>query len=139
MCLAQYYEFQAIDWPLAEEKQQADAVAEGKPQRRGGLDGRLAPGPNVVSVAGEDKQPPDKTRAKEHKLEKQAGPVQEVAKQNAEAPKEEAKEPQDKQPRDEQQEGPEQQPPDEAEDKEQEAEEQPQEEKPADEHQESKE
>ena len=127
-----------VQW-AAEEKQQADAVAEGKPQRRGGLDGPLAPGPNVVSVAGEDKQPPDKTRAKEHKLEKQAGPVQEVAKQNAEAPKEEAKEPQDKQPRDEQQEGPEQQPPDEAEDKEQEAEEQPQEEKPADEHQESKE
>ena len=101
----------------AEERQQAEAAVadttgKGKPKRRGGLDGPLAPGPAVVPRPGEDEQPTETQQPASQAKEKE---------QKATEPKE----PEDKQPEDEKQAEPQQQVQDKTEDKQQEAAEQP--------------
>ncbi len=130
-----------VRW-AAQEREQAEApdkdtAGQEKLERRGGLDGPLAPGPAVVPRPGQDEQSPEIQQPKSPAKEKE----QKIT---------EPKEPEDKQPEAEKQEEPQQQPSDEAKAEKQEAEqkpekteqpeqEQPAEEKPQDEQQQEQE
>jgi small subunit ribosomal protein S1 len=109
-----------VRW-AAQEREQAEApdkdtAGQEKLERRGGLDGPLAPGPAVVPRPGQDEQPSEP--------EQPESPVKEKEQKVAE-PKKEAKETEDKQPEDEKQAEPRQQPSDEAKAEKQEAEQKP--------------